>query len=182
MKTFLLILLVVFLSASIFSQTATPSTLTEEPTFNPPRLGMCIGASLVNIETGSASNVGVMVGFNMWNFYMDFGFNGAGGKGEQLDFHSSRSYSTNIINWYSINAGYTFFLLNGDFWITPTVGGVFSRGIYQDPIGWDTWFYTDEEFIPAAGLLVTYKTNEIYFTVGTGTTEIFKLSIGYIFM
>ncbi len=160
-----------------------PVKLNQIEYIAPPHISISIGLTMLNkIDVGNSSKTGIAIGANIFNFYFDAGFNGASGDGKKLDYRSEYSYETYKVSWTTFNVGYSFFLINNNLWITPTIGGIITRNIYQDSLLWTTWYYNTSEFKSSIGLLITLRTNKIYVTFGANTVEIFKLSLGYIIL
>ena len=163
------------------AQTAT-SPQTEVPVIPTPQTrSMGLGLSVINLESGTSSQLGFSFDINYDWFYMSMAFNGARGTGEQLDFRSSETYMSDRVSWYLVDVGYNIYFNNNNSWVTPFVGLIFTSNIYQDPIGWDTYFMDDEICTPSVGILFTQRFDKVLLSIGTGTSEIFKLSVGYAF-
>lgn len=140
---------------------------------------MGLGVVAYSIDTKSASPVGLNMSISFDKIYMDFSSNLASGKGEYLDFSSSETYSANKINVGVINIGYI--ISNDRFYIIPIIGYGWSKDIYQDPIGWDTYCYGKSLFHFNAGAVAGIKFNQIAIQGGAGIYEIFKVGVSYIF-
>lgn len=137
-----------------------------------------VGVSAYNSDV---NNVGVNIGFSYNHFYMDFSSNITAGKGEELNYRTSSTYKTNKISIVVLSGGYNIYVT--DNWsITPVLGVVSKQDIFQDPVGWDTFFYGNTEYIVNLGLHTkVYLADHFGFIVGGGTYENFKACMVYKF-
>lgn len=142
------------------------------------------GVSVFGIDTKKASNVGVNMSMSLNKIYCDFSFNGASGKGEQLDFSSSYTKPADKVNVGVFNVGYIISIKKiKKLSLIPVIGWGYSNDIFEDPIGWDTYYYgpvTSHFNIGAVGNVQLGKWVGLY--VGCGTYEKFKAGISVQFI
>jgi len=140
-----------------------------------------LGVVKYNIDAGNVSDLGIGFGIQVKNFYFDFSMNTATGSGEYLEFSSDRTYPVDKKIVECINIGYNV-LPSKNFKIIPCIGYIWTQNIYQDPIGWDTYYTESGNSYVNFGLIVKYYIgNHIGLTLGGGTIEQFKSSICYKF-
>lgn len=129
-------------------------------------------------DAKDASNLGIGISLSLKKFYLDFAGNFASGKGEYLDFSSSYSYPADKISLIVFNLGYIVNIKNFD--IIPQLGLGYANEIYQDPVGWNTYYLKRSSGILNAGVLVSAKVhNNWRIYGGIGTFENAKLGIAY---
>jgi hypothetical protein len=144
---------------------------------------MSLGVTVFSLDTKSSSNVGVNMGITIDNFYCDLSGNMSTGKGEYLDFSSSNTYSANKSNVSIFNVGYNIFILQSKNWsITPIIGLGWISDIYQDPIGWETYFYGDTETYFNFGFISKIYIDKVGVFAGMGILEKFKFGLSYSFL
>jgi hypothetical protein len=137
-----------------------------------------IGGSMYNSDV---SMVGINFGMSYDHFYFDLSSNMAVGKGEELDFSSSYSYSTDKAWIGLMNIGYNIYI-NNKWFITPIIGYGQSKYIYQDPIGWDTYYYGDANHHFNIGISTKFFIDDnIGLMIGGGSFERFKAALCYRF-
>jgi len=144
-------------------------------------LSFGVGASIYSIDTKESSNTGLNFALATGRFYMDISSNIETGKGEELYFSSDETYKTNKIQIYLLNIGYKIIPRKG-ISIIPVIGCSLTRGIYQDPVGWDTFFYADYILhgnIGITGEIILFNNFGIY--GGIGTFERYKIGAFYHF-
>lgn len=142
-----------------------------------------ISASVVkyNIDAGNVSDFGWGIGFQVKNFYLDLSINTANGKGEYLEFSSDRTYPIDKKQVGCINIGYNV-LSSERFKIIPCIGWIWTSDIYQDPIGWDTYYTQLGKSYVNMGIIFKYYTGDHFgIVLGAGTIEQLKASICYKF-
>ena len=164
---YLFISLMLILSANLFAQ---------EPSF-----AMSGGMSVITENTYESSNIGLSIGFIFQQFYFDASFNNESGTGEYLEYSTDETYRTEKVSWYALNLGYNFYFNDNNTWVTPTLGAGSLRKIYNDPVGFDTYFYGDEEMFACAGVILSQRLVDfVYVSAGINTFEMFKLQLGFI--
>lgn len=137
-----------------------------------------VGASSFNVETEGSSNIGLGISLSVGRVYFDVASNLAHGKGEQLDFSSDYTYPTNKISAGVVNIGYIIPIKK--IHIIPTIGYGFSNRIYQDPIGWDTYYNGKSDGAINLGVIGSISlTDNIKLYAGAGTFERFKAGITF---
>lgn len=142
---------------------------------------MGMGISNFHIKTYSSSNIGVNFNFSVDQIYMDLSSNCAKGEGEYLDFTSTYTRQADKLNIGVCNIGYIITMKKVS--IIPIVGYGWSRKIYQDPIGWDTYCYgkSSGHFnIGVVGNLQLSKVINLH--IGIGTYERLKAGLAYQFI
>ena len=141
---------------------------------------MGLGTSITGLEVGSASPVGVIWEMEIVNVYIGFASNLAAGKGEYLEFSSSQTSKSDKQSWYAINFGYNFPIKKG--WsFLPKLGFIITQDIWQDPVGWDTYYKKTDKTVPQVGVDIRKTIDNMYFKVGIASTELASLSLGYVF-
>jgi hypothetical protein len=104
----------------------------------------------------------------------------ASGKGEELNFSSSSTYNANKLSVGVINFGYN--ILPSNIWsVTPMIGYGYAREIYEDPIGWNTYFYGDTKAYINFAIITKIYVDKIGIFIGTGVIEKFKFGLSYKF-
>ena len=166
-KQYLLFLLFLSFSICSFGQEYTEKNISS----------FGIGYSYTNLDVGSASQGGVNFEIDYKKFHLDFAGNGAKGKGEYLDFESYKTIKADKQKWFSFSLGYNWAIFKG-FSITTKSGLVFLRDIWEDPIGWDTYFEKNGGVNMQVGIDLKYMFDKFYIKLGSGTTEVYKVSIG----
>lgn len=138
------------------------------------------GVSVFDAETKESSNAGVSLSFAISGFYIDLSSNFASGDGEELEFSSSQTYESDKLLVSVINFGYM--VPVGEIRITPVMGYGWTREIFQDPVGWNTYYYGDAEGhfnIGVKGMLLLDKNFGLYF--GVGAFERFSGGLSFYF-
>ena len=134
-----------------------------------------LGFSLIDEEPAVSFDVAV------YGFYLGISSNYATGNGTELDFSSSYTRSTNKQSTSVINLGY-FIPLTDNFAVAPIFGIGSSRDIYEDNLGFPTYFYGNSRTYYNLGVKVVMAvTNDIGFMAGVGTFENFQTSLIYKF-
>lgn len=132
------------------------------------------GLSLYNINTNRA---GMSIGFGFNKAHLDVSSNFASGEGEQLNFQSNQSYLTEKISMSVINFGYYVAVID-ELQILPIIGVYSKRDIAQDPIAFETWFFTNEKLGLNAGLGAQYFFGEnVGVLAKVGLMERYRLAI-----
>ncbi|MDP2338030.1 MAG: hypothetical protein Q8N05_16610 [Bacteroidota bacterium] len=135
-------------------------------------------ANYFNAETKDSpkNGYGFSVSFN--RIYMDISSNFSGGKGEYLEYSSQYSYSSEKIHITLLNFGYIIPVKS--FSIIPVIGFGESKEIYQDPVGWETYYFGKSTTKINLGIIGTIKLSEHFrFHAGVGTFENFKAGLSY---
>ena len=141
-----------------------------------------LGMTGFALDTKTSSKVGLNMGLTINHFYCDFSGNLATGKGEELDFSSSSTYKADKLSVGTINIGYNINVLPSRVWyITPLIGYGYAREIYEDPIGWDTYFYGENKPYFNFGVITKVYINQIGIFGGIGVIENFKFGLAYKF-
>lgn len=125
------------------------------------------GVSVFNADTKESYSAGISFSFAISGFYIDLASNFASGDGEELEFSSSQTYDSDKLLASVINFGYMIPL--GNFRITPVIGYGWTKEIFQDPVGWDTYYYGDSEGrfnIGVKGMILFDEKVGLYFGVG----------------
>ena len=179
MKKIKLLLMFVFITTMAFGQIDDESNNPKPKSeFSIYSVSMGGGVSYFPIDTKDASNVGFNIMFTINKIYCDISSNGASGDGEELDFSSSYTRPANKLNVGVFNVGYIISVKKVS--IIPMVGYGWSNEIYQDPIGWDTYYYgkaTGHFNIGVAGNVQLSKMVGLY--VGVGNYERFKAGLSF---
>tara|TARA_R110002050_G_scaffold294665_2_gene452670 strand:- start:834 stop:1325 length:492 start_codon:yes stop_codon:yes gene_type:complete len=129
-----------------------------------------VGFGLSVIEGQSAFSMD----FAIDGYYMGFASNYAVGDGTELNYSSDSTYATDLSKVSIINFGY-FIPLSEEIMIAPILGYGWSNQIYQDPVGFNTYFYGTGTSMINLGVKATYIVNEtVGFMVGLGTFENFQ--------
>lgn len=138
-----------------------------------------IHGSYFGRDSKKASNLGVGMSISYEKFYLDFAGNFAKGKGQYLDFSTSYSYPADKISFFVFNVGY---ILNiNKIHIIPLIGYGAAADIYEDPVGWDT-YYIGRSTIFNAGIIIGATIKDVIKVyAGTGTFENAKFGIAYTF-
>jgi hypothetical protein len=127
-----------------------------------------------------ASSVGIGFSGSINRFYYDIASNLASGQGEYLNFSSSYSYSANKISVSVFNVGYIF--KYSRFGTIPFIGWGSSSEIFQDPIGWNTYFQANHKDHINLGIIGFADLEpQVRFQLGFGSFEKFKVGFSYIF-
>lgn len=143
------------------------------------QIDFSLGISNYSVDTKESTSVGFNFGFSYDFLYFDASSNFVSGKGEQLDFSSSSTYKTDKVNIVLINIGVNIYLVKSIWSITPLIGYGTTSAIYEDPIGWDTYYYDDKRGYANFGIMSKLYLNELGIFIGTGTIENFKLGISF---
>ncbi|GET28787.1 hypothetical protein SD074_09890 [Prolixibacter sp. SD074] len=134
--------------------------------------------SSFNTETQKSSNTGIGLSVSFNKFYMDFASNLSSGKGEELQFSSNYTYSANKYNVGVFNVGYKIPIKQFSF--IPYLGYAYSNEIFQDPVGWDTYFMGETNSKINLGLIGSLKlAYNLRLEAGIGTFESFKFGLTY---
>jgi len=143
---------------------------------------LSLGVTGFSLDTKLSSKVGINLGVSINHFYCDLSSNMASGKGEELDFSSSSTYNANKLSVGVINVGYNFYILPSHMWsVTPMIGYGYAREIYEDPIGWDTYFYGNTNSYINFAIITKVYIDKVGIFVGTGVIEKFKFGLSYKF-
>jgi hypothetical protein len=134
--------------------------------------------SKFNTETKNSPSTGFGFSLSFNRFYMDLASNFSSGKGEPLKFSSEHSYAANKCNVGVFNVGYIIPIRR--FSIIPYLGYGYSNEIFQDPVGWDTYYLGETKSDISVGLIGSIKiANHLRFQAGVGTFETFKVGLTY---
>lgn len=147
----------------------------------PPSFTIGFGMSSFDINTKRSSSNGLSFTGSIDRFYIDFSGNMASGKGEYLEFQSSKSYSANKISVGVINLGYIIPIKITYF--APVIGYGWSHEIYEDPIAFPTYFYGDKNTYINVGVIGGIIIDDnLGLNFGLGTYEKLKIGISLIFI
>lgn len=162
MKTFILTITAFLFSLGAFSQ-------------NEFMMGLTVNKYNVNTLEASGMGYGLIMSFN--NIYIDFSSNFASGEGEYLEFASSRTYKLNKLSTLAFNFGY---IANyKSVALIPFIGYGSIGEIYQDPIGWDTYYIVRKSRFNAGLIGRVLVSDKIAFQAGYGIFEGIKFGISY---
>lgn len=151
------VLVMIMLSGSLFSQSSS--------------LGLYVG--VFNEDTKESSKLGLGFSGSLYNLYFDYVSNYAFGKGEELYYATSQTCDSQKVQVSLINLGYRINVKWAYF--IPTIGFGWRKHIYQDPVGWDTYYYGDTKIKFNPGLIAGIKLQSATsIFIGTGLFEIFK--------
>lgn len=153
-----------------------------------PVLSSNLGLTVMAIDAGASSNIGMSLSMNVYYVYFDICFNGARGEGQQMDVMTGDrgdsyyhyGYSADKVFWLSMNIGVPIYINDYQTWITPTLGLVISKGIYEDQFGSSTWYYGEPEGSVALGFMVSHRLDSFVFSLGSGYPGIVKFSVGWV--
>lgn len=142
-----------------------------------------ISANVVKygIDAGNVSDFGYGFGIQLKKVLIDVSFNTAKGKGDYLEFSSDRTYPIDKKMVGCINIGYNV-LPSNKYLLMPTIGVAWTTIIYQDPIGWDT-YYTQKgnDYVNLGLVFKCYPYEHLGLSIGIGTVEQLKAGIGFKF-
>lgn len=155
MKKIIILLLAVLTFSSANSQKLYPQS------FGGFGLSMIDGQSAFSMD------------FAIDGYYMGFASNYATGDGTELNYSTSSTYATDLSKVSVLNFGY-FIPLSKNVMVAPILGYGWSSPIYQDPVGFDTYFYGSGESTVNLGIKATYIMDNVGFMVGLGTFENFQ--------
>lgn len=146
------------------------------------QIDISLGMTGFALNTKSSSKIGFNMGLTINHFYCDFSNNFASGKGEELDFSSSNTYKADKLSVGIINVGYNINVFPSNTWyITPLIGYGYARDIYEDPVGFDTYFYGKTKSYFNFGVITKVYLNKFGIFGGIGTFEKFKFGLAYKF-
>ena len=129
---------------------------------------MGIGLSTVDQQTA------VSMDFAIDGYYMGFASNYATGDGTELNYSTASTYATDLSQVSVLNFGY-FIPLSKAISVAPILGYGWSSPIYQDPVGFDTYFYGASDGAVNLGVKATYIIDDsVGFMIGVGTFENFQ--------
>jgi hypothetical protein len=141
-----------------------------------PILFFGLGLASFSEDTKESSNLALNMGFAIYNFYFDFSSNLSTGKGEELDFTSSYTIKSNKLQVSVFNLGYAIRINKVS--IIPLLGYGWTRGIYEDSLAFDTYYFGESKGdinIGAMGVFDLAGKGGLY--AGLGTFENFKIGI-----
>jgi hypothetical protein len=139
-----------------------------------------IGLDNYSIETREASNLGIDVSLGFYGVYLGFSSNLATGDGEHLEFSSDQTFDAKKVRIYSYNIGYMIHVKR--FHFVPIIGLVTTENIYQDPIGWDTYYFGEAAYdVSFSGRVFFDISQGINIYAGAGTKETFSAGIAVLF-
>jgi hypothetical protein len=152
-----------------------------------PVLYTSLGLTTVAIDVGPSSNVGMSMSLNVYYVYFDVSWNGARGEGQRFepmtgergDSYNHYGFSGDKVLWYSMNIGVPIYFNNYQTWLTPTLGLVVSRGVYENNEPY-TWYYGKPEGVVAVGLMVSHRVDSFVFSLGSGYPGIVEFSVGWV--
>ena len=130
-----------------------------------------------NVDTKSASNIGGGITLSVKKIYLDCSGNFASGKGEYLNYQSNKTYKLNKISAVVVNLGYIINLEK--FAFIPVIGYGSKGDIYEDPVGWNTYFIDRKAHINLGliGRIIVDK--NIIIQLGFSSFEGAKFGISY---
>lgn len=147
------------------------------------------GIGLVKIKENcyNAKSDGLSVYFNYKLLHLKIATNFAVGDGEYLEYKTDETYIVNKKKFTSFDLGLNFIPFKENnkctFIITPNLGIVSTKNIYNDPVAFKTYYYGKSQNNMNFGLNIGIvdKTNKVEFTLGTGTEEMFSFLFGICF-
>jgi len=130
-----------------------------------------------NFDTRNSSQRGYGMIFSWNKIYMDISSNFAQAEGEQLKFSSSSTFTLNKVQAMCLNFGYILKLKSVA--VIPIIGWGNTGDIYQDPVGWMTYYTVDKSHfnVGIIGRLLVAKQFSIQ--GGYATFEGIKIGISY---
>lgn len=134
-------------------------------------------ANKFNVDTKNASSIGYGFIMSYNKVYMDFAGNLASGKGEYLDFSSSSTYNINKVSAMVFNLGYI--IKYKKVALIPIIGYGSKGDIYQDPIGWDTYYIKRKSEINVGVIGRINVSERTAIHLGYGVFDGFKFGISY---
>lgn len=141
------------------------------------KLMMGLTANKFNVDAENASNMGYGFIMSFNKIYFDFTGNFANGEGEYLEFSSSSTYAADKVSIIVMNFGYIINFKKAA--IIPIIGWGRTGDIYQDPIGWDTYFIKSKSHINI-GLIGLLNVNEkVAIQAGYGLFDGIKIGISF---
>jgi hypothetical protein len=142
------------------------------------------GISSTNVDVGSSSRQGFTMSVAFANLYLDISSNFAVGEGSELDFSSSSTYESDRMRWSAMSIGYAIELRKNKslerIAIIPALAFGWTNKIYQDPLGFETYFVGESKVQPAFNIKCSYQIAQNFgMMVGVGTFENFTFSLLY---
>lgn len=145
------------------------------------QIGIGGGLARYSVDTKNSSDYGLSIAISYNGFYLDFGGNMSTGKGEYLEFSSGETYTLDKISVTAFNFGYIIPVWKV-FSVCPVIGLGMTSKIYQDPIGWDTYFTRkDKTYGNIGGALYAKLADNTSIKLGFGTFEKFNAGILWTF-
>ena len=130
-----------------------------------------VGVSTIKQQTSWS------IDFAYDGYYMGFSSNYATGDGTELNYASDSTYATDSSNVSVLNFGY-FIPLSKTISIAPILGYGSTSTIFQDPVGFNTYFYGETKGAVNLGVKATYIIdNSVGFMIGVGTFENLQASL-----
>ena len=130
-----------------------------------------LGVSTINKQPS------LSLDFAFDGYYMGFSSNYATGDGTELNYSSDSTYATDISNVSVLNFGY-FIPLSKTISIAPILGYGSTSTIFQDPVGFNTYFYGATEVAVNLGVKATYIVDDsVGVMIGIGTFENLQASL-----
>jgi hypothetical protein len=138
---------------------------------------MGITANKFNVDTKNSSNMGYGFIMSYNKIYIDLAGNFASGKGEYLEFSSGSTYQVKKVSALAFNFGYI--VKYKKVALIPVIGYGSIGDIYQDPVGWDTYYIVRKSHINA-GVIGRINVGErIAIHAGYGVFDGVKFGISY---
>ena len=130
-----------------------------------------VGVSTIKQQTS------LSIDFAYDGYYMGFSSNYATGDGTELNYATDSTYATDSSKVSVLNFGY-FIPLSKTISIAPILGYGSSSTIFQDPVGFNTYFYGETEGAVNLGVKATYIIDSsVGFMIGVGTFENLQASL-----
>ena len=145
--------------------------------YQKPRFGLGFGISIASTKY---SQLGISVSSLIGSVFFDVNITTDRGKGQPLKFQSSKTYKqSNSTYWASLNIGYMI-NISEQINIVPNVGYYSTSDIYNDPIGWNTWFTKPNGSGVSIGTNLLITTTHMFASIGLNTFEHIKMTVGFI--
>lgn len=181
------VLLMVLVSTSIMGQYYLQSEKPEKPKIY---FSVSTGITFTNIDALKSSSSGLFIGIDIYNFYIEVSSNFAAGKGEYLNYESSKTYNAEKRVWYITNIGFDILIhelqnKRANFFLRPKVGYVEIDNIFNDPVAFDTYFNSEYERGFNLGLDSIFQIPEnnllVLIGAGFGSFEYLNIGVGFVF-
>jgi len=135
--------------------------------------GTGIGISFFN-----EGSIGLYVDFFISNIYFNISSNFNKGNGDYLVFHSSHTRLSEKLAITTWNIGYIV-QTSRNTMIIPIIGMGTIFNIYNDTLGWNTWYRKRKETKVNIGLRGTLKISD-YFSISCGIGTVDQFNFGFI--
>lgn len=147
---------------------------------NPSFFSIGLGFSQTNLSPGDASATGLMVAMDFWGIHLDVASNFATGEGEYLDYSTSQTFTLDKQTWTAVNIGFNIPVVKKLF-VTPKLGLVVIENIYQDNVGFSTYYTETVANKMQVGVDLKFVAGNVYFKAGTALTEVLNAGMGVCF-